>query len=228
MAKRGKKYLEAAKLIDRSKAYQYEEALSLVGKTSTTKFDASVDVSFRLNVDPRYAEQQVRGAIVLPHGTGKSKKVLAITNDVKAAEVAGADFAGGKEMLEKITKENWFGFDVIVATPDMMGELGKLGRILGPKGLMPNPKTGTVNPDIAKAVSEIKAGKVAYRVDKQGNINVCIGRASFDAQKLIENFKVLKDAIVKAKPATIKGNYIKNVAVTTTMGPGIKVDFSTF
>ncbi|CCZ85856.1 MAG TPA: 50S ribosomal protein L1 [Candidatus Caccosoma faecigallinarum] len=228
MAKRGKKYLEAAKLIDRSKAYQYEEALSLVGKTSTTKFDASVDVSFRLNVDPRYAEQQVRGAIVLPHGTGKSKKVLAITNDVKAAEAAGADFAGGKEMLEKITKENWFGFDVIVATPDMMGELGKLGRILGPKGLMPNPKTGTVNPDIAKAVSEIKAGKVAYRVDKQGNINVCIGRASFDAQKLIENFKVLKDAIVKAKPATIKGNYIKNVAVTTTMGPGIKVDFSTF
>ena len=228
MAKRGKKYLEAAKLIDRSKAYQYEEALSLVGKTSKTKFDASVDVSFRLNVDPRYAEQQVRGAIVLPHGTGKSKKVLAITNDVKAAEAAGADFAGGKEMLEKITKENWFGFDVIVATPDMMGELGKLGRILGPKGLMPNPKTGTVNPDIAKAVSEIKAGKVAYRVDKQGNINVCIGRASFDAQKLIENFKVLKDAIVKAKPATIKGNYIKNVAVTTTMGPGIKVDFSTF
>ena len=228
MAKRGKKYLEAAKLIDRSKAYQYEEALSLVGKTSTTKFDASVDVSFRLNVDPRYAEQQVRGAIVLPHGTGKSKKVLAITNDVKAAEAAGADFAGGKEMLEKITKENWFGFDVIVANPDMMGELGKLGRILGPKGLMPNPKTGTVNPDIAKAVSEIKAGKVAYRVDKQGNINVCIGRASFDAQKLIENFKVLKDAIVKAKPATIKGNYIKNVAVTTTMGPGIKVDFSTF
>ena len=228
MAKRGKKYLEAAKLIDRSKAYQYEEALSLVGKTSTTKFDASVDVSFRLNVDPRYAEQQVRGAIVLPHGTGKSKKILAITNDVKAAEAAGADFAGGKEMLEKITKENWFGFDVIVATPDMMGELGKLGRILGPKGLMPNPKTGTVNPDIAKAVSEIKAGKVAYRVDKQGNINVCIGRASFDAQKLIENFKVLKDAIVKAKPATIKGNYIKNVAVTTTMGPGIKVDFSTF
>ncbi len=228
MAKRGKKYLEAAKLIDRSKAYQYEEALNLVGKTSITKFDASVDVSFRLNVDPRYAEQQVRGAIVLPHGTGKSKKVLAITNDVKAAEAAGADFAGGKEMLEKITKENWFGFDVIVATPDMMGELGKLGRILGPKGLMPNPKTGTVNPDIAKAVSEIKAGKVAYRVDKQGNINVCIGRASFDAQKLIENFKVLKDAIVKAKPATIKGNYIKNVAVTTTMGPGIKVDFSTF
>ena len=183
MAKRGKKYLEAAKLIDRSKAYQYEEALSLVGKTSTTKFDASVDVSFRLNVDPRYAEQQVRGAIVLPHGTGKSKKVLAITNDVKAAEAAGADFAGGKEMLEKITKENWFGFDVIVATPDMMGELGKLGRILGPKGLMPNPKTGTVNPDIAKAVSEIKAGKVAYRVDKQGNINVCIGRAFFECSK---------------------------------------------
>ncbi len=228
MAKRGKKYLEAVKLIDQTKAYQYEEALNLVGKTSITKFDASVDVSFRLNVDPRYAEQQVRGAIVLPHGTGKTKKVLAITNDVKAAEAAGADFVGGKEMLEKISKENWFDFDVIVATPDMMGELGKLGRVLGPKGLMPNPKTGTVNPDIAKAVTEIKAGKVAYRVDKQGNINVCIGRASFDAQKLIDNFKVLKDAIVKAKPSTIKGNYIKNVAVTTTMGPGIKVDFSTF
>ncbi len=228
MSKRGKKYLEAVKLIDQTKAYQYEEALNLVGKTSITKFDASVDVSFRLNVDPRYAEQQVRGAIVLPHGTGKTKKVLAITNDVKAAEAAGADFVGGKEMLEKISKENWFDFDVIVATPDMMGELGKLGRVLGPKGLMPNPKTGTVNPDIAKAVTEIKAGKVAYRVDKQGNINVCIGRASFDAQKLIDNFKVLKDAIVKAKPSTIKGNYIKNVAVTTTMGPGIKVDFSTF
>lgn len=228
MAKRGKKYLEAAKLIDHSKAYSTEEAFNLVGKTSTTKFDASVDVAFRLNVDPRYAEQQIRGAIVLPHGTGKTKKVLAITSDVKTAEAAGADYAGGKELLEKITKENWFDFDVIVATPDMMGELGKLGRILGPKGLMPNPKTGTVNPDIAKAVKEIKAGKVTYRVDKQGNISVCIGRVSFDSQKLVENFNVLKDAIVKAKPSTIKGNYIKNVAVATTMGPGIKIDFSAF
>ncbi len=228
MAKRGKKYLEAAKLIDRTKSYSVDEAFALVGKTSTTKFDASVDVAFRLNVDPRYAEQQIRGAIVLPHGTGKTKKVLAITNNVKAAEEAGADFFGGKEMLEKIQKENWFGFDVIVATPDMMGELGKLGRLLGPKGLMPNPKTGTVNPDIAKAITEIKAGKVTYRVDKQGNINVCIGRASFAVEKLVENFKVLKDAIVKAKPSTVKGNYIKNVAVATTMGPGIKIDFSAF
>ncbi len=228
MAKRGKKYLEAAKLIDHTKAYSTEEAFGLVGKTSTTKFDSSVDVAFRLNVDPRYAEQQIRGAIVLPHGTGKTKKVLAITSDVKTAEAAGADYAGGKELLEKITKENWFDFDVIVATPDMMGELGKLGRVLGPKGLMPNPKTGTVNPDIAKAVKEIKAGKVTYRVDKQGNISVCIGRASFDTQKLIENFNVLKDAIVKARPSTIKGNYIKNVAVATTMGPGIKIDFSAF
>ncbi len=228
MAKRGKKYLQAAKLIDSQKSYSFEEALALVGKTSVTKFDSSVDVAFRLNVDPRYADQQIRGAIVLPNGTGKSKKVLAITNNVKEATDAGADYVGGKEMLEKIQKENWFDFDVIVATPDMMGELGKLGRVLGPKGLMPNPKTGTVNADIAKAVTEIKAGKVAYRVDKQGNINVSIGRVSFDSEKLIENFKVLKDAIVKAKPSTIKGNYFKNVKVTTTMGPSIRIDYSAF
>ena len=228
MAKFGKKYLEAAKLIDSTKSYSVAEALELAQKTNTTKFDASIDVSYNLNIDPRYADQQIRGAIVLPNGTGKSKVVLAITDKVKDATEAGADFVGGKEMLDKIKNENWFGFDAIVATPNMMGELGKLGRILGPKGLMPNPKTGTVNPDIAKAVKEIKAGKVEYRVDKQGNINVSIGRVSFTTEKLAENFKALKDAIMKAKPATVKGAYIKNVVVSSSMGPGVKVDYSNF
>ena len=228
MAKFGKKYLEAAKLIDSTKSYSVAEALELAQKTNTTKFDASIDVSYNLNIDPRYADQQIRGAIVLPNGTGKSKVVLAITDKVKDATEAGADFVGGKEMLDKIKNENWFEFDAIVATPNMMGELGKLGRILGPKGLMPNPKTGTVNPDIAKAVREIKAGKVEYRVDKQGNINVSIGRVSFSTEKLAENFKALKDAIMKAKPATVKGAYIKNVVVSSSMGPGVKVDYSNF
>lgn len=228
MAKYGKKYLEAAKLIDSSKSYSVNEAIELAQKTNYTKFDASIDVSYNLNVDPRYADQQIRGAIVLPNGTGKSKKVLAITDKVKDATEAGADFVGGKEMLDKIKNENWFEFDAIVATPNMMGELGKLGRILGPKGLMPNPKTGTVNPDIAKAVKEIKAGKVEYRVDKQGNINVSIGRVSFSTEKLAENFKTLKDAIMKAKPATVKGAYIKNVVVSSSMGPGVKVDYTNF
>lgn len=228
MAKYGKKYLEASKLIDSTKTYAVLEALELAQKTSITKFDASIDVSYKLNVDPRYADQQIRGAIVLPNGTGKTKVVLAITDKVKDATDAGADYVGGKEMLDKIKNENWFEFDAIVATPNMMGELGKLGRILGPKGLMPNPKTGTVNPDIAKAVKEIKAGKVEYRTDKQGNINVSIGRVSFTADKLEENFKALKDAIMKAKPSTIKGAYIKNVVVSSTMGPGVKVDFSNF
>ena len=223
MAKFGKKYLEAAKLIDSTKSYSVAEALELAQKTNTTKFDASIDVSYNLNIDPRYADQQIRGAIVLPNGTGKSKVVLAITDKVK-----DADFVGGKEMLDKIKNEGWFGFDAIVATPNMMGELGKLGRLLGPKGLMPNPKTGTVNPDIAKAVREIKAGKVEYRADKQGNINVSIGRVSFETAKLEENFKALKDALMKAKPATVKGAYIKNVVVSSTMGPGVKVDFSNF
>ena len=228
MAKYGKKYLEAAKLIDSSKSYSVNEALELAQKTNYTKFDASIDVSYNLNVDPRHADQQIRGAIVLPNGTGKSKKVLAITDKVQAATEAGADFVGGKEMLDKIKNENWFEFDAIVATPNMMGELGKLGRILGPKGLMPNPKTGTVNPDIAKAVKEIKAGKVEYRVDKQGNINVSIGRVSFATEKLAENFKALKDALMKAKPSTVKGAYIKNVTVSSTMGPGVKVDYTNF
>lgn len=228
MAKYGKKYLEARKLIDSTKSYDAREALELARKTSFTKFDASIDASFNLNVDPRYADQQIRGAIVLPNGTGKSKRVLAITDKVKEATDAGADYVGGKELLEKIQKENWFDFDAIVATPNMMGELGKLGRVLGPKGLMPNPKTGTVNPDIAKAVKEIKAGKVEYRVDKQGNINVSIGRASFETAKLEENFKALKDAIMKAKPSTVKGAYIKNVVVSSSMGPGVKIDYSNF
>ena len=228
MAKYGKKYLEASKLIDSTKSYDVAEALELAQKTNTAKFDASIDVSYNLNVDPRYADQQIRGAIVLPNGTGKSKVVLAITDKVKDATEAGDDFVGGKEMIDKIKHETWFGFDAIVATPNMMGELGKLGRLLGPKGLMPNPKTGTVNPDIAKAVREIKAGKVEYRVDKQGNINVSIGRVSFTTEKLAENFKALKDAIMKAKPSTVKGAYIKNVVVSSTMGPGVKVDYTNF
>ena len=222
--KRGKKYNQAATLIETNKVYSAKEACELVKKTSTTKFDASVDVAFNLNIDTRYAEQQIRGAVVLPNGTGKTKRVLAITNKTEEAKEAGADFVGGKEMIEKITKENWFGFDVIVATPDMMGELGKAGRILGPKGLMPNPKTGTVSPDIAKAVKDIKAGKVEYRADKEGNINVSIGRVSFDAEKLYENFETIYNVIVKAKPSTVKGTYMKNLTITTTMGPSIKVD----
>ncbi len=226
MKKHGKKYLEASKLVDSTKSYSVSEAIELAQKTNVTKFDASVDVSYKLNIDTRYAEQQIRGAIVLPNGTGKSKRVLAITDKIKDATDAGADYAGGKELLDKIKNENWFEFDAIVATPNMMGELGKLGRILGPKGLMPNPKTGTVNPDIAKAVKEIKAGKVEYRADKQGNINVSIGRVSFSKDKLEENFKALKDAIMKARPTSVKGAFIKNLVVSTTMGPGVKVDFT--
>ena len=224
MIKRGKKYKQASELIEKNKVYSAKEACELIKKTSTTKFDASVDVAFNLNIDTRYAEQQIRGAVVLPNGTGKSKKVLAITNKTEEAKNAGADFVGGKDMIEKIQKENWFGFDVIVATPDMMGELGKIGRILGPKGLMPNPKTGTVSMDIAKAIKDIKAGKVEYRADREGNINVTIGRVSFDAEKLYENFKTIYDIVVKARPSTVKGVYMNNLTITTTMGPSIKVD----
>lgn len=226
MIKRGKKYLQAASLIEKNKLYSAQEACDLVRKTSVTKFDSSVDVSFSLNIDTRFSEQQIRGAIVLPNGTGKSKKVLAITTKIQEAIDAGADIAGGKDMIEKIQKENWFGFDVIVATPEMMGELGKIGKILGPKGLMPNPKVGTVSPDIAKAVKEIKAGKVEYRADKEGNVNVTIGRASFEADKLYENFKTIFDIINKAKPATVKGSFMKNLTITTTMGPSIKIDMN--
>ena len=224
MIKRGKKYNQASALIEKNKVYSAKEACELIKQTSTTKFDASVDVAFNLNIDTRYAEQQIRGAVVLPNGTGKTKTVLAITNKQEEAKNAGADFVGGKDMIEKIQKENWFGFDVIVATPDMMGELGKIGRILGPKGLMPNPKTGTVSMDITKAIKDVKAGKVEYRADKEGNINVTIGRVSFDAEKLYENFKTIYDIVVKAKPSTVKGVYMNNLTITTTMGPSIKVD----
>lgn len=224
--KKGKKYLAAEKTIDATKLYTIAEAAELVKTTSTTKFDATIDVSFHLNVDPKQADQAIRGTVILPHGNGKTKKVLAITHKVDEAKAAGADYAGGKELLEKIQKENWFDFDVIVATPDMMGELGKMGRLLGPKGLMPNPKTGTVSMDIAKAVSEIKAGKVEYRVDKDGNIHVSIARCSFDIDKIIDNLNVICDQIVKVKPASVKGAYIKNAVIHTTMGPAIKITFN--
>ena len=223
--KRGKKYQEAAKKVDAAKVYTIEEAAKLVKETSTVKFDATVDASFNLNVDPKAADQQVRGTLVLPHGNGKTKKVLAITDKVEDAKAAGADFVGGKEMIEKILKENWFEFDVIVATPNMMGEIGKAARTLGPKGLMPNPKTGTVSMDIAKAIKDIKAGKVEYRVDKEANMHVSIARASFDEKKIAENLKALCEAIVKARPAAVKGTYIKNAVLHTTMGPAIHFTF---
>ena len=223
--KRGKKYQAAEKLVDASKLYSIDEAAKLVKDTSTVKFDATVDASFNLNVDPKQADQQVRGTLVLPNGNGKTKKVLAITDKVEDAKNAGADFIGGKEMIEKILKENWFEFDVIVATPNMMGEIGKAARILGPKGLMPNPKTGTVSPDIAKAIKEIKAGKVEYRVDKEGNMHVSIAKVSFDAAKIAENLKALCEAIVKARPAAVKGTYVKNAVLHTTMGPAVHFTF---
>lgn len=223
--KKGKKYQAAAKLVEATKLYSIAEACELVKQTSITKFDSTINVSFRLNVDPKQADQQIRGTIILPHGNGKTKKVLAITNKVEEAKAAGADFAGGKDMLEKIQKENWFDFDIIVATPDMMGELGKMGRILGPKGLMPNPKTGTVAMDIAKAIQEIKAGKVEYRVDKEGNIHVSIARCSFDVSKIIDNLTAICEIIVKVKPAAVKGVYVKNAVIHTTMGPAIKITF---
>ncbi len=226
--KKGKKYVEASKLVEKGKAYNALEALELACKTSVTKFDASVDVAFRLNLDPRKAEQNIRGAIVLPNGTGKEQRVLVVARGAKAQEAteAGADIVGDQELLDKIS-HGWLEFDVIVATPDMMGQLGKLGKLLGPKGLMPNPKTGTVTMDVAKAVKELKAGKVTYRPDKVGNIHVSIGKVSFGAQKLLENLKVVYDALMKARPSTIKGSYVKNVAVASTMGPGVKVDHLT-
>ena len=224
MAKKGKKYLEAAKKVDSGTAYSVEEAVKLVKETSFVKFDASVQASFNLNVDPRHADQQIRGAMVLPNGTGKTQKVLVVTQGAKEQEAkdAGADYVGGKEILEEI-KKGWFDFDVIIATPDMMGELGKLGRILGPKGLMPNPKTGTVTMNVANAVNEVKKGKVTYRVDKEGNINVLIGKVSFTEEQLAENFKALYDVILRARPAAVKGTYMKNVVVSSAMGPGIKI-----
>lgn len=224
MAKKGKKYLEAAKKIDSTLAYPVEEAVKLVKETSYVKFDASVQASFNLNVDPRHADQQIRGAMVLPNGTGKTQKVLVVTQGAKEQEAkdAGADYVGGKDILEEI-KKGWFDFDVIIATPDMMGELGKLGRILGPKGLMPNPKTGTVTMNVANAVNEVKKGKVTYRVDKEGNINVMIGKVSFTDEQLAENFKALYDVILRARPVAVKGTYMKNVVLSSAMGPGVKI-----
>ncbi|MCB2295800.1 50S ribosomal protein L1 [Clostridium algoriphilum] len=222
----GKNYTESAKLIDRNALYTPAEAMDLAVKTSKAKFDETIELAVSLGVDPRHADQQVRGAVVLPHGTGKVVKVLVFAKGDKAkeAELAGADFVGTDELVDKIQKENWFGFDIVVATPDMMGVVGKLGRVLGPKGLMPNPKSGTVTFDVTRAINEIKAGKVEYRVDKTSIIHVAIGKKSFGAEKLIENFHALMEAVVKAKPSAAKGQYLKSVSVSGTMGPGIKVN----
>lgn len=229
MAKKGKKYLEVAKLVDFSKSYSVLEAVNLAQKTSVVNFDATVEVAFRLGIDTRKNDQQVRGAVVLPKGTGKTAKVLVFAKGDKAAEAekAGADFVGQGEYITKI-QQGWFDFDVIVATPDMMGEVGKIGRILGPKGLMPNPKTGTVTMDVVKAVNEIKAGKVEYRAEKSGIVHTPIGKVSFSTEDLAENFKAIQEALSKAKPASSKGTYFKSVSITTTMGPGIKIDTSEF
>ena len=225
---RGKKYQDSAKLVEKSKLYDTEEAMDLAVKTSKAKFDETVEAHIRLGVDSRHADQQVRGAIVLPHGTGKTSKVLVFAKGPKAeeAQAAGADYVGEAELVQKIQGENWFDFDVVVATPDMMGVVGRLGKVLGPKGLMPSPKAGTVTIDVTKAVNEIKAGKIEYRLDKTNIIHCPIGKASFGAQKLQENFNALMSAIIKAKPAAAKGQYLKSVVVASTMGPGIKVNQS--
>ena len=225
MKKLGKNYKKVAELVEKGKVYSIEEACELVKKTSTVKFDATVDVSFHFDIDPTQADQQVRGTLILPNGNGKSKKICAITSKVEDALAAGADFAGGAELIDKILKENWFEFDLIVATPDMMGLLGKAARTLGPKGLMPNPKAGTVAPDIAKAVKEFKLGKVQYRLDKDANMHLSIGRVSFESAKLAENLKALTSTLVKVRPAVVKGSYIKNAVVHTTMGPSIHFVF---
>ncbi|MDC3417783.1 50S ribosomal protein L1 [Aquibacillus salsiterrae] len=228
MAKKTKKQQEALKLVDRTKAYDAKEALDLVKKAATAKFDETIEAAFRLGVDPKKADQQIRGAMVLPHGTGKTQTVLVFAKGDKAkeAEAAGADYVGEADLINKIN-QGWFDFDVVVATPDMMAEVGKLGRVLGPKGLMPNPKTGTVTFDVEKAIQEIKAGKVEYRVDRQSNIHVPIGKVSFDLEKLVENFEALVETINKVKPQAAKGVYLRNVALASTMGPGVKVDTST-
>ncbi|MFQ7564738.1 MAG: 50S ribosomal protein L1 [Clostridium perfringens] len=222
----GKKYIESSKLIDKNALYTPAEALELAVKTAKAKFDETIELHVRLGVDPRHADPQVRGAVVLPHGTGKDVKVLVFAKGEKAkeAEAAGADFVGADELVQKIQGENWFDYDVVVATPDMMGVVGRLGRVLGPKGLMPNPKSGTVTFDVANAIKEIKAGKVEYRVDKTAIVHCPIGKKSFGTEKLVENFKALMDALVKAKPAAAKGQYLKSVSVSATMGPGAKVN----
>ena len=224
--KRGKKYQENIKQVDREHLYEVEEAIELVQKTATANFDETIETHIRLGVDSRHADQQVRGAIVLPHGTGKEVKVLVFAKGEKIAEAesAGADYVGGEEFIEKIQKENWFEFDIIVATPDMMGTVGKLGRVLGPKGLMPNPKSGTVTFDVEKSVKDIKAGKVEYRLDKSNIMHVPIGKASFGSEKLEDNFTTLLDAVIKARPAAAKGHYLRSVVISSTMGPGIKIN----
>ena len=224
--KRGKKYVEAAKTIDRGTLYDVADAVSLVKKTATAKFDETIEAHIRTGCDGRHADQQIRGAVVLPHGTGKKVRILVFAKDAKAeeAKAAGADFVGGEELIPKIQNENWFEFDVVVATPDMMGVVGRLGRVLGPKGLMPNPKAGTVTMDVTKAIQEIKAGKIEYRLDKTNIIHVPVGKASFTEEQLTDNFQTLIDAINKAKPAAVKGQYLKSVTLTSTMGPGVKIN----
>ena len=226
--KMGKKYAESLKTYDRTKQYDSTEAMNLVIENAKAKFDETVELHVRLGIDPRQADQQVRGVLVLPHGTGKTKKVLVIAKGERAdaAAAAGADFVGAEEMIQKIQTENWFGFDTMITTPDMMGVVGRIGRLLGPKGLMPNPKSGTVTMDVARAVQEVKAGKVEYRLDKTAIIHCPIGKKSFGTDKLLENFNALMDAIVKAKPAAAKGQYIKSVSLTSTMGPGVKVNYT--
>ena len=228
--KRGKKYLEAASKIEKGKAYAIEEAVSLLKETKVAKFDESVELVLRLNLDTKKADQQLRGATVLPNGIGKTKKVLVIARGVKATEAkeAGADYVGDTDMIEKIANENWFDFDTMIATPDMMPALGKIGRVLGPKGLMPNPKTGTVTMDVKKAVEDVKKGRVEYRTDSYGNVAVLVGKVSFDNEKLVENIKSFVSLINKTKPSTVKGKYMLNISVSTTMGPGIKVDVESF
>ena len=221
--KQSKKYAASLALIEKGKAYSLTEAVALVKKTATTKFDGTIDISFNLNIDTKQADQQLRGTIVLPHSNGKTKKILAITNKTEEATAAGADYVGGKEMLQKIQSENWFVFDVIVATPDMMGELGRMGRILGPKGLMPNPKTGTVSPDIASAIKEIKAGKIEYRADKEGNMHLSVAKASFADDVIVDNLKAVIDTVLRIRPASVKGVYIKNVVIHSVMGPSVKI-----
>ena len=230
MKQRGKKYVLASEKVEKGKLYSKEEAVKLAKETSTSKFDGTVEVAVRLNLDTKKADQQLRGAIVLPHGTGKTKKVLVITKGENAnkAKEAGADFVGDVDMLEKIEKENWFGFDVMIATPDMMPLLGKLGKVLGPKGLMPNPKTGTVTTDVVKAVNEVKAGRVEYRTDSFGHVHGVIGKVSFTEEQLLDNLNAFMATILKVKPSTVKGDYIKNIAITTTMGPGIKILTNSF
>ena len=228
--KKGKKYVEVSKLVEKNKLYTSEEAVKLVKETNPAKFDASVELAMRLNLDTKKADQQLRGALVLPNGTGKTKKVLVLARGAQAdaAREAGADYVGDMDMIAKIEQENWFDFDVIIATPDMMPVLGKLGKLLGPKGLMPNPKTETVTMDTAKAVKEVKGGRVEYRTDSYGNVHVLVGKVSFTEEQLLENIKAFVSLIMKSKPSVVKGEYIKNISVSSTMGPGIKIDSKSF